>query len=96
MKYDFSKISPEELEELLTEAQNYKQSAAPAEVTHPDQDADLAMLEPFAKVLDILIDKVEELEERLLKNESLVVDELFGGIDRMYKQNQRSKYCFFQ
>lgn len=97
--YDLNKLAPEEkdklLMQLLTKYDNEVSTPGlhGAEVSgeHPDAEADKQMLEPFAKVLEVLIDKVEELEDRIQKNESLVVDELFGGIDRMYKANLRSK-----
>ena len=49
------------------------------------------MLEPFAKVLEILIDKVESIEDRVGKVESMVIDDLFGGIQKLYDNNQRSQ-----
>lgn len=100
--YNIEALSPEEkdrlLNELITKYEHEQQGpdASPKPIgepieDHPDKDADLAMLEPFAKVLDILIDKVESLEEGVSKLDSLVVDELFGGIDRMFKSNQRTQ-----
>jgi hypothetical protein len=95
--YDLTRISPEEkdklLMELLTKYENDTQSQPiqDVKVDHPDQAQDEEMLEPIIKVLDIVISKLEELEERLEKNEKLVVDDLFGGIDKMYKSNMRSK-----
>jgi phosphoketolase len=92
--YDLSRISPQEKDRLLMELlTKYENDNPKPEVSqdHPDQAQDEAMLEPFAKVLDIVISKLEELEERLEKNEKLVVDDLFGGIDKMYKSNMRTK-----
>lgn len=90
MMYNLSNLSAEEIKILQDELTNYAQAEQPVE-EHGDMEADLAMLEPFAKVLDILIDKVEELEERSIKTEKLVVDDLFGGIQKMYSSNQRSQ-----
>lgn len=101
--YDLNLLQPAEKDQLLNEllskyenevsTQRLGQAkmAPGAEMPHEDVQADMAMLEPFAQVLDILIDKVEELEERIEANEKLVIDDLFGGIDRMYKQNLRSQ-----
>jgi hypothetical protein len=101
--YDLNLLDPKEKDQLLQEllskyenevsTQRLDQTEVPggAGPEHPDEAADLAMLEPFAKVLEILIDKVEQLEERLEANERMVIDDLFGGIDKMYKQNLRTK-----
>lgn len=100
MPYDLTKLAPDEkdrlLHELLSRYDNDVQTPGlhGAEVSgpdHGDESADRAMLEPVLKVLDIIIEKLEELEARIEANEKLVVDDLFGGIDRMYKNNLRTQ-----
>jgi hypothetical protein len=90
MDYDINRLSPEEKDQLLMQL-IAKYDGGGENPAHPDEAQDEAMLEPFAKVLEILIDKVESLEERLAKNESLVIDDLFGGIQKMYDTNMRNK-----
>jgi hypothetical protein len=92
--YNLSNLSPEEKDQLLMQLlQKYDAGdAAPEAVDgHTDEAADLEMLEPFKQVLEALVCKVEELEERVGKTESMIIDDLFGGIDRLYKQNVRSQ-----
>jgi len=100
MAYDLSNLSPDEKDRLLQELISRYQNDVPVPgnapdanpmADHPDAPQDQAMLEPFAQVLDIVISKLEELEQRIEANEKLVVDDLFGGIDRMYKSNLRAK-----
>jgi len=104
--YDLNLLQPTEKDQLLQEllskyhneqntprlnASEVSGTQGETSMDHPDEQQDMTMLEPFAKVLDILIDKVEELEARIEANEKLVIDDLFGGIDRMYKQNLRTQ-----
>lgn len=98
-QFDLNRITQEEKDRLLMELLSRYENdvstqglqGAAMSGDHPDKAADLEMLEPFAKVLDIVISKLEELEERIQANEKLVVDELFGGIEKLYKQNMRTK-----
>lgn len=97
--YDLSKLQPDEkdklLAELLSRYEGDTSAAAPQgaqmDPSHGDEPQDLAMIEPILKVLEVMIDKVEELEGRLEANEKLVVDDLFGGIDKMYNENLRKQ-----
>ena len=101
MQYDINAIPQEEkdklLYELLKRYENDVQTPAlkaaemPGNESHPDVEEDKAMLEPILKVVEILVSKVEELEERICANENLVVDELFGGIEKLYQSNMRTK-----
>ena len=104
---DLNTLSPEEKDKLLGELLSRYQSDVSTPETaqveevggndglgtypHEDEEADKQMLEPVLQVLEMLIEKVEELEERLQKNESLVVDDLFGGIQKLYQGNLRTK-----
>jgi hypothetical protein len=97
--YDLNKLQPDEkdklLSELLSRYEGDTSAAAPqaAQIDpgHGDEFQDLQMMEPILKVLEIMIDKMEELESRLEANEKLVVDDLFGGIDKMYNDNLRKQ-----
>jgi hypothetical protein len=97
--YDLNNLAPQDKDQLLTELlKRYDQDvrspsteAVGAPADHGDAQQDQDMLAPVLKVLDIVIEKLEELEQRLEANEKLVVDDLFGGIDKMYKQNVRTQ-----
>jgi hypothetical protein len=104
---DLNTLSPEEKDKLLSELlSRYESDVATPETQqveevgandglgtypHEDEAEDKEMLEPVLNVLEMLIQKVEELEDRLMKNESLVVDDLFGGIQKLYQGNLRTK-----
>jgi hypothetical protein len=51
-------------------------------VEHPDAEQDAAMVHPIIQALELLTSRVEELER-------LVVEELFGGIEKLYRDGQR-------
>jgi len=87
--YNLDSLSPEELQQL-TDAVNSHSQAIPGDMGGQEQDS-VAMLEPFAKVLDVVIDKMEELEDKCQRLEKLVVDDLFGGIQKMYDTNLRTQ-----
>jgi hypothetical protein len=94
--YNLEALSPQEKDDLLKQLiTRYDSGEQPtgdmSACEHGDQAQDLDMLKPFADVIEMLIGKVEQLEERLTYNEKLVVDDLFGGIDRLYKSNKRNQ-----
>jgi len=90
--YNLNNLSQQEkddlLQQLVTKYDGGDQGGAPA---GDDSQQDADQMEPFAKVLEILIDKVEAQEEKICKLESLVIDDLFGGIQKMYDTNMRTK-----
>lgn len=101
--FDLNQLQPEEkdklLMELLSKYENEQQgssnkafeesSETPAQES--DEQQDLEFLKPFADCIEALISKVEELEERVAKTESLVIDDLFGGIQKLYDENVRGQ-----
>ena len=90
--YNLNNLSQQEkddlLQQLVTKYDGGDQGGAPA---GDDSQQDADQMEPFAKVLEILIDKVEAQEEKICKLESLVIDDLFGGIQKIYDTNMRTK-----
>jgi len=60
-------------------------------IDHPDAQQDAEMLDPVVKVFEYLADQVKKLEEKVASLESLVVDEIIGGVTKLYKTNMRTK-----
>ena len=88
--YDVSSLSPEEKDRLLAkliEVSGIEPSGSSD--VHPDESQDLAMLEPFAKVAEMLIGKMEQLEEQVEALDKLVTEEIIGGITSLYKEKSR-------
>jgi hypothetical protein len=56
----------------------------PEQAGHSDYQADMQMIAPLVEAVTMLTQRVEELER-------LVVDELFGGIEKLYGENTRKK-----
>lgn len=90
--FDLSGMSPAEKDELLMELiTKYKSGdGGPTASDAPEQSADSSYSE-ICNLLEMLIDKIEEIDERTLKLEHAVIDDLFGGIERMYKDNLKVK-----
>lgn len=88
---DISALSPPEKDELLTLLlSRYKSGeAGPIAEAAPDESA--GPYHEICQLLEMLIDKVEEIDERSTKLEHAVIDDLFGGIERMYKDNLKVK-----
>lgn len=89
--YNLAALSPEEKDSLLTQLIAKYDGAEPETADHPDAAQDEAMLAPMQELLQMFAGKLEEIEGRMDKVESMVVDDLFGGIDRLYKSNVRAK-----
>jgi hypothetical protein len=92
--YNLAALSPEEKDDLLNQliAKYDGAGSDPADSTdHPDAVQDQAMLDPYREIIQMLASKLEDVEGRMYKVESMVVDDLFGGIDRLYKSNVRAK-----
>jgi len=90
--FNLEALSPEEKDKLLNELlSKYEGEGVSPEAGHADIQEDLQTMEPIVKVIEILINKVEELEERLTYTEKLVIDDLFGGIEKLYKKNIKAK-----
>ncbi len=75
--YNLQALSPEEKDELLAGLLEEREG-------HADAPQDAAMLEPVMEAIKMLTGRVEELER-------LVLDELFGGIEKLYNENKRAK-----
>lgn len=54
----------------------------PGQAGHGDYQEDMAMIAPLVEAVTMLTQRVEELER-------LVIDELFGGIEKLHKDNTR-------
>ena len=46
--------------------------------------------ERVVQALELLAEKLDALEERVAKNESVLMDEIIGGITKLYDTNMRS------
>lgn len=87
---DLSTLSPEDKDQLLMKLiEKYQGDSGGME--HPDAAEDVEQMEPVFKVLELLINKVEEVENRLQKLECVVMDDLIGGIEGLYKSNTRAQ-----
>ena len=54
-----------------------------------DESQDAAQLAPIVKVLEMIIDKFEALEERVECLDKLVTEEIIGGITKLYNEKSR-------
>ena len=74
MPFDIATLSPEE------------RAALKAQLEEEPCDP----VEELAKALDIIVDKMESMEERVGKIEKTVLDDLIGGIKGLYDENVRA------
>jgi len=81
MKYNLDALGPDEQKKLLEQLLAEREGGSDA--GHPDAEQDQEMINPIIEALELLTNRVEELER-------LVIDELFGGIEKLYKENQRT------
>lgn len=58
---------------------------------HPDVQQDVELIKPLAEAVNYLLTKCEEQDEKIAKLESMIVEELFGGIEKLYKENQKTE-----
>lgn len=82
-------LSPEETKTLLTQLiaeRETKPADAPDKEVGGGQEG---AMEPILKVLEILCSMVESLEEEVKMLRGVVMDDIIGGIDSLYKSNQR-------
>jgi hypothetical protein len=86
--YDISQLSPEEKDRLL-QMLIEKAGIQPGSGTHEDAQEDAAQLEPLVKVIEMLCDKFEALEERVEALDKLVTEEIIGGITTLYNEKSR-------
>jgi len=49
----------------------------------------MAMLEPLVKAIQMICDKLEQLEEKVENLDKLVTDEIIGGITTLYNEKSR-------
>jgi hypothetical protein len=75
MSYNLASLSPQEKDELLMGLLAEREG-------HPDAGADAEMLYPVVQAIEMLTERVQALEK-------LVMDDLFGGIENLYKENKR-------
>jgi hypothetical protein len=83
---DLSGLNPQEKDELLMQLIAKYQGGE----GHPDAEQDAEQMDPVLKCIELLIGKVEELEDRLQKLECVVMDDLIGGVEKLYKGNLRT------
>jgi len=88
---DVSQLSPEEKDRLLTALIAKVGIDLPGEQPgHTDAQADAEQLAPIIKVLEMVIDKFEALEERVECLDKLVTEEIIGGITKLYNEKSRA------
>ena len=90
--YSLQNLSPEEKDQLLMQLiQKYDGDQSGATASGSDEEQDKEMIQPLLQAVEILCQKVEELEMRVEHTEKLVIDDLFGGIQDLYNKNLKSK-----
>jgi len=89
-----NEISPEIIEKLISAVKEQAGgSSGNAQVPHSDEQADEALIaqyvEPLVDVINILVDKVNSLDEELNKLSCVVMDEIIGGITKLYGEKEK-------
>lgn len=88
---DVSQLSPEEKDRLLTALIEKVGIDLPQGMSgHGDAQQDAEQLAPIIKVLEMVIDKFEALEERVECLDKLVTEEIIGGITKLYNEKSRA------
>ena len=87
---DVSQLSPEEKDRLLTALIAKVGIDLPEQSGHGDAAQDAEQLAPIIKVLEMVIDKFEALEERVECLDKLVTEEIIGGITKLYNEKSRA------
>lgn len=82
MDIDINRLSQEEKDQLLL---HLLPKEGGEEGMPEDND------EPILKVLEILCNLVDTLDQRLGKLEEVVMDDIIGGVETLYKGNLRAK-----
>jgi hypothetical protein len=93
-QFDISNLSPAEKDDLLMElVGRYKSgdTGSSGPTASAESGGSDGNYHDICQLLEMLIDKVEEIDERSTKLEHAVIDDLFGGIERMYKDNLKVK-----
>jgi len=84
---DINALSPAEKDQLLTElVGKYMSDGGSSETTDGSEPVGL---DAFAQALEIVIDKMESMDAELCRVRSMVEDDLFGGIRKLYDSNMR-------
>ena len=86
---DVSQLSPEEKDRLLMALIDKVGLDLPESTGQGDAQQDAEQLAPIIKVLEMIIDKFECLEERVEGLDKLVTDEIIGGITTLYNEKTR-------
>ena len=60
-------------------------------MTHPDEAEDIKMIQPLVNAVEALLEWKETIDGRLSALEKSVFDDLFGGIQSLYKTNAREQ-----
>lgn len=93
--YNLEALSPEEKDQLLSQLlAQHEAGGSPSEPQAPgdaEPDGDEGAVGSLLKVVEILLNVVDTLDQRLSKLEGVVMDDLIGGIDSLYKGNLRAK-----
>lgn len=81
---DISTLSPNEKDALI-------QQLLGGSTGHSDEAADKAMLQPLVDAVEMIVDKVTEMDEQLNKLSKLVIDDLIGGIKTLHSEGLRDE-----
>ena len=81
MSFNLSGLTDAEKQELLNALQT---DGGGSTADHPDAEQDAEMVHPLIEAFELLASRVEKLEHALF-------EELFGGIEKLYSENQRKQ-----
>lgn len=78
--FNLSELSPEEKKILMEHLQKDE---------HPDIQEDAKFLEPIVQALELIADRLDQLEEKQGLLEKIVMDDIIGNISSAYKDSER-------
>jgi hypothetical protein len=78
-------LSPDEKDAMLMQMLAGQEGTAAS----PEVESEEEFLDPLINVIEILVQKVQELEEKHEMVERIVMDEIVGGVSQLYQKNCR-------
>lgn len=85
---DLSVLSPEEIDTLKKALDQYQNVAPTSE--HADMESDKEFLNPIIEAIELLMQAVETISDKLDTLEKVVMDDIIGGVKELHDGNVRS------